>query len=147
MKTLNASQEDIQDKWYIVDVSGARIGHAASIVSQLLLGKNDPKVKQNHDPRAFVIVVNADKIDFTPKRAFTKFYKSYSGYPSGQTFKSLEEKFEESKVFPFEKAVKGMLPKNSRGRMIVPRLKVFEGEEHAHESQSPIKIDINKYNI
>ncbi|MCA9386806.1 50S ribosomal protein L13 [Candidatus Dojkabacteria bacterium] len=147
MKPRTISQNEIQEKWYVVDAAGQRIGRVASITSELLLGKNDPKVRSNLDPKSKVIVINADKIDFTPKRGFSKFYKSYSGFPGGLTFISLEEKFEKNKTFPLENAIKGMLPKNKRGSMIFTNLKVYEGSEHPHTAQQPITIDLSSYKL
>lgn len=146
MKT-KISQNDIQEEWFLVNVEGARIGTAASRIAELLLGKTDPKVMPNLDPRKHVVVINSGRIDFTAKRGFAKFYKSYSGFPSGLKFKSLEEKFEEDKTFPIMNAVKGMLPKNTRGRNAFSKLHVFEGVDHDHEAQKPVKVDITKVTI
>lgn len=142
IKTKTTSKNDIQDKWYVVDVAGVRLGNAASEISKLLLGKKDPLVRDYNDPRAFVVVLNADKLDITPKKLVTKFYKKYSGYPGGLTFDNLKDKIEKDPLFPLDNAVKGMLPKNTRGRTAYTRMKLFAGDDHPHEAQNPVVIDI-----
>lgn len=135
-------QSQIQEKWYLVDASGKRIGTMASQIAQLLLGKNNPLVRSNLDPKTKVVVINAAKIDYTPKRGFTKFYKSYSGFPGGLKFRTLDEKMAKDPTFPIENAVKGMLPKNKRGRSLIANLKIYPGGQHPHVGQSPEFIDI-----
>lgn len=145
MKSI--SEKDIKEKWYMIDAKDQRIGRIATIAAELLLGKNDPMVRDYTDPKAHVVVINADKIDFTEKRGFSKFYKKYSGYPGGLTFDSLEEKFAKDPTFPIMNAVKGMLPKNRRGRKIFTNLRVVVGSEHVHEAQKPQNIDITTYKL
>lgn len=135
-------QSQIQEKWYLVDASGKRIGTMASQIAQLLLGKNNSLVTANLDPKTKVVVINAAKIDYTPKRGFTKFYKSYSGFPSGLKFSTLDEKMVKDPTFPIENAVKGMLPKNKRGRAVMANLKIYADDQHPHAGQSPEVIDI-----
>lgn len=147
MKPRTIKQNEIEERWFVVDAADQRIGKIASITAELLLGKNNPLVRSNLDPKTKVVVLNAGKIDFTPKRGFSKFYKNYSGFPSGLTYTSLDEKFEKNKTFPIENAVKGMLPKNKRGRAILTNLKVYEGSEHPHEAQKPVVIDLNTYKL
>lgn len=143
MKT-KISQNDINEEWFLVDAAGLRVGLIASKVAELLLGKTDPMVKPNLDPKKHVVVINAEKIDFTPKRGYSKFYKNYSGFPGGLRHSSLDEIFMKDKKFPIENAVKGMLPKNTRGRNALANLRVFVGSEHPHEAQQPKKVDIKK---
>jgi large subunit ribosomal protein L13 len=140
MKTIKQNQ--INEKWYLVDASGKRIGTLASRIAQLLMGKNNALVRNNLDPKTKVIVINAAKIDYTPKRGFTKFYKSYSGFPGGLKFSTLDDKMVKDPTFPIENAVKGMVPKNRRGRAIMANLKVFASDEHPHAGQSPETIDL-----
>lgn len=147
MNQRTISQKDIQEKWYILDASNTRIGKIATMAAQLLQGKNDPLYRPNLKANYHVVVVNADKIDFTDKRGFSKFYKSYSGFPSGLTHISLDEKFEKNKAFPVENAVRGMLPKTKRGREMITNLRVYAESTHPHDAQQPVSIDLNKYNI
>lgn len=143
LKTQATKQGDVEDKWYIVDAKGARIGVVASKIAELLLGKRDRLVKKYNDPRAFVVVVNAASMDIPPKRMMTKFYKNFSGFPGGLRFTNIADAMKKDPTFPLQNAVKGMLPKNTRGRTALARLKLYTGEEHPHEAQNPTKIDIN----
>lgn len=148
MKSINKiSQNDIEEKWFVIDAAGQRIGRVASIASELLLGKNDPLVSSNLMPRAHVVVLNSDKLDIAPKRGFSKFYKWFSGYPSGLRHKSLDQVNESNTAYPIEHAIKGMLPKNKRGRAIYSNLKVYTGSENPHEAQKPTVIDIKTYKL
>lgn len=143
MKSVTSiKQSDIQEKWYLVDATGYRIGNLASKVAELLQSKNNPMVREYHEPMTKVIVINASKIDFTEKRGMTKFFRSYSGYPGGLRFISLEEIFKTHPEKPIEIAVKGMLPKTKRGRAMIANLKVFANETHPHEAQQPEVIDL-----
>jgi large subunit ribosomal protein L13 len=87
---MKINQDSIQEQWYIIDATGKRIGQISTKVAELLLGKNNPKVKSHVLPQNKVIVINAEKVDFTPKRGYTKFYDRFSGYPSGRKFETLE---------------------------------------------------------
>lgn len=142
---MKISQNDIQEKWYLVDAAGFRAGLLASAVAQLLLGKNDPLVRSNLIPKNKVIVINADKFDYTAKRGFTKFYRRYSGYPSGLKVEPLNVLIKRKPTEPLRKAIKGMLPKNKRSRVILAEnLFLYSGPEHPHEAQKPVLVDFRK---
>lgn len=147
MKKTKISQNDIQEKWYLVDVAGQRIGNVATTISQILMGKTDPKAQKHLNPKSYVVVVNAGKIDFSPKRGFSKFYKTYSGFPGGLRYTDLDTAFAKDKGFPIWSAVKGMLPKTKRGDEAIVRLKIFDAENHDHEAQKPQPIDLKNYKI
>ena len=148
MKSISSiSQNEIQEKWYLVDAEGKRIGILASKVSEILQGKNNPKVRRNHDPKVKVVVVNAEKVDVTPKKGLTKFYSAYSGYPGGIKFDNLADLVKNNPARPIELAVKGMLPRNKRGELMLANLKVFKGTEHPHAAQQPEAIDIKKLKL
>lgn len=145
MNTTSVKKNQIVEKWYTIDVNGVRIGKAASRVAELLLGKNNPLIKAYLDPQVKVVVVNAEKVDFTPKRGMTKFYRTYSGYPGGLKVISLEEQFKKDPVKPIEHAIKGMLPKNKRGKAIFTKnLFIYSGETHPHDAQKPEAVKITK---
>lgn len=141
------SQNEIKEKWYLVDAEGQRIGLIASKVAELLQGKKDRLMRNYHEPKVKVVVVNAGKVDVTPKRAMTKFYKSYSGFPGGLRFASLELLLKTNPTKPIQEAVKGMLPRSKRGDVMMTNLKLFADEKHIHEAQNPEKIDITKVTI
>ncbi|GAB4284070.1 MAG: 50S ribosomal protein L13 [Candidatus Dojkabacteria bacterium] len=145
MKQRKINKSEIEERWYIIDANGKRPGPLASFVAQLLQGKNDPLAKDYLIPKNHVIVINASKIDVAPKRVVTKFYKWYSGFPGGLRFKSMENIMKDNAVYPLEKAIKGMLPKNKRGRAIFRNLRVYKGDSHPHEAQKPIQIDVNSF--
>lgn len=147
-KTRTVSKSEINERWYLIDASGLRLGRVASVAAELLLGKNDPKTRDYLLPRNKVVVVNASKLDITEKRKISKIYTNYSGYPGGlrkQTLGELQEKFPERVV---EKAIKGMLPKNRRGKAIhATNLYVYTDAGHKHEAQQPEVIDVNNVSI
>ncbi len=144
MKTRSISQTEIEEKWYLVDAAGQRIGRVATAVAELLLGKNNPKIKDYIDPKVKVIVINSEKIDVAPKKTFTKFYTKYSGYPGGLTIEDLQTKVSQDPTFVLRNAIKGMLPKNKRGNKVITNLKLFVGSEHQYEAQKPVTLDLTK---
>jgi large subunit ribosomal protein L13 len=147
MKTKVISQKDINEKWYLIDANGQRIGRIASLAAELLMGKTSVLSRDYLDPKVKVVVINAEKIDFTAKRGFSKFYKSFSGYPGGLKFTSLDEMFKKNKTFPIENAVKGMLPKTKKSDRAIVNLKVYVGSEHPHTAQTPEEINIKTFKI
>lgn len=135
--TRSVRKEDVQHEWWIVDAAGQTVGRLATQVATLLRGKHKPSFTPHVDCGDFVIVINADQIVMEGKRAEQKTYFHNTGYPGGgrmRTFKSLLENKPEEIV---ELAVKGMLPKNSLGKAIVKKLKVYRGGEHPHAAQGP----------
>ncbi len=140
-------QSEIQEKWYLVDATGMRIGNLATKVAELLQGKSNPLVRRYHKPLSKVVVINAKDIDFTFKRGMSKFYKNYSGFPGGLKFTSLDETFNKYPERPIEIAVKGMLPKNKRGEDMFGNLKVYADANHPHTPEELEKIDIRNIRI
>lgn len=147
MKSKTVSQKRINEKWFIVDAKGGRIGRISSIVAEILMGKNDPLVREYLDPKAFVVVINTKDINVPLKRGMTKFYKRYSGFPGGLKVISLEEQMKKNDTFVIENAVKGMLPKTKKSDKIMARLKVYSDSNHPHAPQNPIAIDIKNYKL
>jgi len=137
MKTQFAKKSDIDRKWYVVDAKDAVLGKLATKVAVYLRGKNKPVFTPNADTGDFIIVINAEKIKLTGNKVTDKVYYHHSGYIGGikaQTAKELLEKKPEQII---EKAVWGMLPKNKLGRMMIKKLKVYRGNEHPHQAQTP----------
>jgi len=141
------SQSEILEKWYLIDARGARIGTLASIAAQLLQEKNNVLKREYHKPMAKVVIINAQKIDFTDKRGMTKFYKSYSGYPGGLRYVSLENLSEKHPEKPIESAIKGMLPRTKRGKDMMANLRIYIDDNHSHQAQALEKIDLQNFNI
>ncbi|HAG81193.1 MAG TPA: 50S ribosomal protein L13 [Cyanobacteria bacterium UBA12227] len=136
-------QDSLEHKWYIVDASNQRLGRLATEIAMILRGKNKPTFTPHMDTGDFVIVVNAEKVVVTGKKRTQKLYRRHSGRPGGmktETFAKLQSRLPERII---EHAVKGMLPKNSLGRKLFTKLKVYAGDTHPHQAQQPQPLTIN----
>lgn len=136
MKTYSTTNAEIKREWHVIDASGRTLGRLASEIAQLLKGKHKPIYTRNLDTGDFVVVINARKVRVTGNKAKQKIYYRHSGYPGGLKERNLEQMMEKHPVRVIEHAVKGMLPKNSLGRAIFTKLKVYEGPEHPHTAQT-----------
>lgn len=137
MKSYMAKANEIERKWYIIDAENKVLGRLATEIATILRGKNKPIYTPHVDTGDFVIVINADKVKLTGKKLDQKNYTYHTGYPGGLRqvpYKNLIVKNPEKII---ELAVKGMLPKNSLGRSMYRKLKVYRGTEHGHEAQKP----------
>ena len=142
MKTYYAKAGDVERKWVLVDAEDMVLGRLATQVGQILKGKTKPTYTPHVDVGDFVIVINAEKIRLTGNKADQKNYYSHSGFQGGLKevpFKAMLEKHPERII---EKAVYGMLPKNTLGRAMGRKLKVYAGPEHPHAAQNPRKIEL-----
>jgi len=140
--TYSATNADNQDKWWVVDADGAVLGRLATRIAATLRGKNNPLYTPHADLGDSVVVINAEKIKLTGRKLDQKTYYRHSGYVGGLksiTARKLIEKRPED-VIRF--AVKGMLPKNSLGRKLFKKLKVYTGDEHPHAAQQPQNMHI-----
>lgn len=140
--TYSATNADNPNKWWLVDADGAVLGRLASQIAAALRGKNTPLYTPHADLGDSVVVINAEKIVLTGRKMEKKHYYRHSGYIGGLktiTAKKLIEKRPED-VIRF--AVKGMLPKNSLGRKLFKKLKVYAGDQHPHEAQQPKTMNI-----
>ncbi|HPD47015.1 MAG TPA: 50S ribosomal protein L13 [Anaerohalosphaeraceae bacterium] len=142
MKSTLATKGSVDRKWYLVDADDKILGRLAPAVAEMLMGKNKPIYTPNVDTGDFVVVVNAEKIRVTGKKAETKKYQRYTGYSSGQKTISFETMIASKPERVIELAVKRMLPKNKLGNQMIKKLKVFRGPEHNHAAQQPEKIEI-----
>jgi len=129
--------EDVDHPWHLVDANGKTLGRVATQVATLLRGKHKPQFTPNADLGDFVVVVNAEKIKLTGKRAELKEYFHYTGYPGGATFEKFKELMQKHPDRVFEHAIRGMLPHNRLGRKIIKKLKVYAGPDHPHTAQRP----------
>ena len=143
MKTYMAKAETVERKWYVVDAAGMPLGRLASQVASVLRGKNKPTFTPNVDTGDFVIVINTDKAVLTGKKLENKFYRYHTGYIGGLKEIPYKKMMEEKSDLAVYEAVKGMLPKNSLGRTMLKKLKVYKGAEHNHAAQKPevLKLD------
>ncbi|MBQ7369046.1 MAG: 50S ribosomal protein L13 [Clostridia bacterium] len=143
MKTYMAHAETVERKWYVIDAEGVALGRLASRVATILRGKNKPTFTPNVDTGDFVIVVNTDKVVLTGKKLEDKFYRYHTGYIGGLKEIPYKKMMAEKSDLAVYEAVKGMLPKNSLGRAMLKKLRVYKGSEHNHAAQKPeaLKID------
>lgn len=143
MKTYMAHAETVERKWYVVDAAGMPLGRLASRVASVLRGKNKPTFTPNVDTGDFVIIINTDKVVLTGKKLENKFYRYHTGYIGGLKEISYKKMMAEKSDLAVYEAVKGMLPKNSLGRAMLKKLKVYKGAEHNHAAQKPevLKLD------
>lgn len=137
MKSYMAKPNEIDRKWYLIDAEGKVLGRLASEVASILRGKNKPIYTPHVDTGDFVIIINADKVKLTGKKLDQKEYRYHTGYPGGLKSVSYRRMMSENPEKAIQLAVKGMLPKNSLGRQMFKKLKVYSGPEHNHEAQKP----------
>ncbi len=142
MKTYHAKPGEVEREWLLVDATDMVLGRLASEIAQILKGKRKPTYTPHVDTGDFVVVINAEKIRLTGKKAEQKNYYSHSGYPGGLKEVSFQRMLAKHPERIVEKAVKGMLPKNSLGRAMNRKLKVYAGTEHPHEAQNPRQITL-----
>jgi len=139
-KTSTPSLTTIKRNWFLVDAEGQTLGRLASEIANVLRGKNKPSFTPHLDTGDFVIVVNAEKIEISGKKASQKLYRRHSGRPGGmkiEKFENLRDRIPERII---EQAVKGMLPHNSLGRQQFKKLKVYKGSTHPHDAQNPVLL-------
>ncbi len=142
-KTYVPPQNSVDRQWHVIDAEGQRLGRLATEIATVLRGKNKPTFTPHMDTGDFVIVVNAEKVVVTGRKATPKLYRRHSGRPGGmktETFDKLQARLPERII---EQAVKGMLPKNSLGRQQFTKLKVYAGPEHPHQAQTPQTLVVN----
>ena len=142
MKNFMAKDESKDKKWYIVDATGQTLGRLACEIAKVLIGKNKPTITPGVDTGDFVIVLNAEKVEVTGKKASQKLYRRHSGHIGALkevVYKDLMEKHPDRIIM---QAVKGMLPKNTLGRHMLKKLKVYAGNEHNHQAQNPEVLEL-----
>lgn len=133
---------NIDRKWYLVDLEGKTLGRAASKIASILKGKNKAIYTPHMDTGDFVIVINADKVRLTGKKMEQKIDFTHSGWPGGATYTPYKELLAKHPERVFELAVRGMLPKNSLGRTMLKKLKIYKGADHQQQAQQPEKLEI-----
>ena len=127
-------------KWHVIDADGAILGRLAVQVADILRGKNKHIYTAHLDAGDFVVVINAEKVKVTGKKETAKEYMSYSGWKGGEKYRTVEQVREAKPEFLIEHAVKGMIPKNRLGRVLLTKLKVYKGPKHDHEAQKPTAL-------
>jgi large subunit ribosomal protein L13 len=137
VKTYYAKAGEIEREWLLIDATDQVLGRVASAAAQILKGKHKPQYTPHVDTGDFVVIVNADKIKVTGAKATSKVYYSHSGYPGGLKEEPFSRAMERHPERVIERAVKGMLPKNTLGRAQGRKLKVYAGATHPHQAQNP----------
>ena len=142
MKTFMEKPENVERKWYVVDATNMPLGRLASQVADILSGKNKPNYTPHVDTGDHVIVINSDKVVLTGKKLTQKILRHHSGYIGGLKEMDYKTVMATKSDVAVEHAVKGMLPKNSLGRKMYGRLRVYKNAEHNHEAQKPELIQL-----
>jgi large subunit ribosomal protein L13 len=142
MRTYQATPQDRERVWYVVDADGKTLGRLATQIADVLRGKRKPTYTPHVDVGDFVIVVNAEKVAVTGDKREKKLYWRHSGYPGGIRSRTLGDLLEKRPEEVIRKAVKGMLPRNRLARQQLRKLKVYAGPEHPHQAQKPEQLGI-----
>jgi len=142
MKTFNVKKEEISRDWFVMDGQGKVLGRLASEIARRLRGKHKPVYTPHLDTGDFIIVVNAGKIRLTGNKVADKMYYRHSGYPGGLKQISAGKLLAERPEEVLKAAVRGMLPKNTLGRAMLKKLKIYSGPEHPHDAQCPRVLEI-----
>jgi large subunit ribosomal protein L13 len=144
MKTYSPKPEHIERRWYVIDAGGHVLGRVASEVATILRGKHKPMYAPHMDTGDHVVVINADKVELTGNKGEDKYAYRHSGYPGGITGVKYKDLMATRPVAAVEKAVRGMLPKNSLGRQMIKKLHVVPGPEHPHAAQAPVALGLGE---
>jgi large subunit ribosomal protein L13 len=142
MKTYQAKKEKLEQQWYLVNAEGKVLGRLASELAKRLRGKHKPTYTPHVDTGDFVVVVNAGKVSLTGKKMKDKVYYHHTGFPGGIREMSAEKFLAKKPTEMIRAAVRGMLPKNSLGRQMLRKLKVYAGPNHPHEAQKPVPLEL-----
>jgi large subunit ribosomal protein L13 len=144
MKTYFPKEGELIKSWYLVNAEGAVLGRLAAKVAAILRGKTKPTYTPHADTGDFIIVVNAEKVKLTGNKLSQKTYERHSGYPGGLKVVNARTLLSKKPEDIILIAVKGMLPKNSLGRQMLKKLKVYKGSEHPHKAQMPKELEIKE---
>src|SRR5208337_912845 len=137
MKTYLPKKNLDQRKWHVVDANGAILGRLAVQIANILRGKNKPVYTAHLDAGDFVVVINAEKVLLTGKKETDKKFMSYSGWKGGERYRTVEQIRAGHPEKLITHAVRGMVPKNRLGRVLMTKLKVYKGNQHPHAAQKP----------
>jgi large subunit ribosomal protein L13 len=147
MKTFTATPADIDKKWILIDAEGVVLGRLATIVANILRGKNKPTFTPHMDMGDNVIIINADKVQMTGNKRADKRYYWHTGYPGGIKFRTARQVLEGAHPERVvEKAVERMITRNRLGRQQMTNLRVYASAEDPHEAQQPIVLDVKSLN-
>jgi large subunit ribosomal protein L13 len=142
MKTYLTPVKEIEKNWYVVDAEGKVLGRLASEIAARLRGKHKPNYSTFMDVGDFIVVINADKVKLTGNKLENKKYYHHTGFIGGIKEITAKELLEKKPTEVLQKAVKGMLPKNTLGRAQLKKLKIYAGKEHPHQAQQPVALEL-----
>jgi len=142
MGTFTAKPETVVQDWYLVDATDKVLGRLATQIATRLRGKHKPEYTPHVDTGDHIVIVNAAKIRVTGDKINQKKYYRHTGYPGGIKETVLSDELENNPERVIERAVKGMLPKNSLGRSMFRKLRVYAGPDHSHQAQQPKALEI-----
>jgi len=143
MKTYTAKPQTVTRDWYVVDATDKTLGRLATELASRLRGKHKPEYTPHVDTGDYIVVINAEKIRVTGKKATDKTYYRHTGFPGGLRSASFNELIAAAPERVIELAVKGMLPRNPLGRAMRKKLKVYAGTDHPHAAQLPVALELN----
>jgi large subunit ribosomal protein L13 len=141
-KTVSANKATVNKEWVIIDAEGQIVGRLATKIATMLRGKHKPEYTPHVDCGDNVIIINAEKVEFSGKKWDDKNYIRHTGFPGGQRFTPANEMLKKHPIDIVEHAVRGMLPKNRLGRELFRNMHVYAGSAHPHEAQKPKKIEL-----
>ena len=142
MKSFMAKKETVDQKWLLIDADGVVLGRMAAEIATILMGKHKVTYTPHVDTGDFVVVINAERVRVTGKKAQAKEYDYYTYYPGGHKYTSFADMMAKNPAKVIEIAVRRMLPKNRLGRQMLKKLKVYSGPEHEHQAQKPEKLEL-----
>ena len=142
MKTYSAKAGEVNRDWFVVDAADKTLGRLASEIAHRLRGKHKPEYTPHVDTGDYIVVINAEKVRVTGKKASDKVYHHHTGYPGGLKSITFEKLIDKAPERVIQGAVKGMLPRNPLGRAMFKKLKVYAGSEHPHAAQQPQALNI-----
>jgi large subunit ribosomal protein L13 len=142
MKTISAKPETVKRDWYVVDATDKTLGRLSTEIARRLRGKHKPEYTPHVDTGDYIVVINAEKVRVTGRKAQDKKYYRHTGYPGGLREISFEKLIAHKPERVIELAVKGMMPRNPLGRAMLSKLKVYAGSEHPHTAQQPIELKL-----
>lgn len=142
MNTFSAKPDAVQRDWYVIDASDKVLGRLAAEVATRLRGKHKPEYTPHVDTGDYIVIINAEKVRVTGRKATDKIYHRHTGYPGGLKSVSFEKLVEKAPERAIQSAVKGMLPRGPLGRVMFKKLKVYAGDEHPHAAQQPVELNI-----
>ncbi len=141
-KTYYPKPSETTREWLLVDANDQTLGRLATKIAALLLGKHKPNYTPGVDNGDYVVVINAERVRVTGRKLDQKIYYRHSGYPGGLRSVTLREQLQRYPERVIRDAVWGMLPKNSYGRKLIRKLKVYAGPEHPHAAQNPRRVEL-----